>query len=107
MFKREFNHKRYKVVSKDGFGITLKVPRYIETNIRIGTKEEAEAKGLQPKGSKNFYQLPDGTVVVNGFLAEEANENRVEIIVSKGTNITQANWNDIKDEIEFLLNYTE
>lgn len=107
MFTRQTDHKKYKVVSKDGFGITLKVPRFQKTNIRIGSKEEAQNKGLQPKGSKNFYRISDGFVVVDGYLAEPAEENIIEITVNKGTHITQANWPELKKEIEDLLDYYE
>jgi len=107
VFKRQFNHKRYKVISKDGFGITLKLPRYEKTDIRVGTKDEAEERGLNPKGSKSFYKLPDGSIVIDGFLAKPAEENRVKMTVKKDTDITYSNWNELKKEIEFMLDYTE
>jgi len=106
MFTRQTGHKRYKIISKDEFGITLKVPRYQKTGIRIGTKAEAENKGLQPKGSNSFYTLSDGSVVVDGYLAEPAKENIVEM-TAKDINITRLNWSELKNEIEFLLNHHE
>jgi|LSQX01.1.fsa_nt_gb hypothetical protein len=105
MFNRRTGHKRYKIISEDGFGITLKVPRYQKTNIRVGSKEEAEAKGLGPRGSKNFYTISDGSVVLDGYLAEPASENTVEMTVRKDTNITQASWAELQKEIEHLLDY--
>ncbi len=106
MFMRQVGHKKYKIISKDEFGTILKVPRYQKTGMRIGTKEEAKNKGLQPKGSNNFYTLPDGSVVIDGYLAEPAKENIVEMTV-KDISITRLNWPELKGEIEFLLNYHE
>lgn len=107
MFKRYRKNKLYKVISKDDFGLVLAVPRYQKTDVRIGTKKEAVAKGLNPRGRENFYELPDGTVVVDGFLAEPSKENKVEIRVKGRVVLSKENWEEIKREIEALFDFAE
>lgn len=107
MFHREFNHKRYRIVSKDGFGITIKLLKYQATETWIGFKDDARKAGFVVKGSKGFYQLSDGSVVIKGFLARPTKENNIEISIKKGVNINKNLWNEIRKEVDFLLNYTE
>lgn len=107
IFERKSDHKRYKIMSRDGFGLELKIPRYEKTNIKIGTKSEAEEKGLRPRGSKNFYETIDKNIVVDGYLAVPAEDNKVEIRIRGAATVSKAHWEEIKKEIDFLFNYQE
>lgn len=107
MFERDYRNPKYKIVSRDRCGLFLGLLRYGKTGIEIGRKSRAVQKGLKPKGRENFYSLPDGTVVIDGFLAEPLKENRVEVRLKSKLVLTKENWEEIKKEIDFLLNYGE
>lgn len=107
MFTRKFDDKLYKIISVDGCGIELKVPRYKKSSIRIGNKSDAEKKGLGPKGKNKFYTIADGSVVVDGYLSEPTVENKVEMKVKGNISISQANWDEIKEEVDFMLKFNE
>jgi hypothetical protein len=107
MFTRKYKHKRYEVISEDGFGIVLKVPKYEKTNVWMGTKEEAKAKGLKPKGSKNFYKTIDGSVVEEGYLAKPTSERKVEMSIRGKCIMTKGNLEELNKEISLLLNEQE
>lgn len=104
-FERKHSDKRYKVVSKDGVGLTLAIPRYVKTDVWMGTKNDVKAKGFLPKGTDDFYTLPDGTVVIDGFLAVPNEDNIIEMKVRGNLIITARNWWELKNEIESLLDY--
>ena len=103
MFQRKYNHKRYKVISKDGFGIELKIPRYQKTTIWIGYKDKAIEGCLNPVGSKNFYKTIDNTVVIEGYLAEPIEEPRIEVRVRGIVTMTKDHIEAIQKEIKELL----
>lgn len=103
VFQRTYGNKKYKVISRDGAGVELKVPRYKITQTWIGKKTEAILKGYRPRGSENFYMLSDGTVVIDGYLAVPAEENVVEMSLKKPLVLNEVALNDLLKEINDLL----
>lgn len=102
MFYRKTGNKKYKVISDDGMGLKLTVPKYKKTNIWFGEKTEVQEKGLKVSGSEKFY-IYDNFIVIDGYLAEIEQENKVEVKINGSLLITKENWEDIKNEIESLL----
>lgn len=106
-FTRNYSDKRYKVTSSDGAGLELCVPRYKKTSTWIGLKKDAEKKGLKGKGTQSFYQLSDGTVVMDGYLAEPADGNTVVVKIRGELLLTEATAARLMEEIRDLINNTE
>ena len=102
MFRHDYDHQLYHIISRDGVGMTLKVPKYRKTSVWIGKKKDVEGR-YKVKGRQNFYVMQaDDSVVLDGYLTEPASK-RVELSVKGTVTITPQNWPDIKAEIEKLL----
>jgi hypothetical protein len=104
LFTRKRGTKRYEVISSDGAGITLRVPRYHKTPIYIGSIASCREKGLSPKGRESFFCLKNGDVVMDGYLAKPCEERTVEISIRGRAKVTAATWSKISAEVSSLLN---
>jgi len=107
MFTRLKGNKRYSIISKDAFGIVLRVPRYRKTDMYIGNKESSIAKGFCPKGTDRFYVIDNDHVVIDGFFATPCEEPTVEISITGKAKVSASTWPKIAAEIESLLREQE
>lgn len=107
MFFRKYDTLKNKVESTDGAGIKIVIPKWCETNISFASKQKAKEKGLRPKGTKNFYVLECGIVIINKCIARENTENRIRIEISRSAAISKALWEEIKEEIDSMLEHAE
>ena len=99
---REHNNKQYSLIAEGDFSnVLVKKPRFKQTSIFYGTKEDSLNRKEFKSGSNDFFFIHGRDCpIINGYLSEIDNQPRIEI---KTNAMSKKQWEELKIYVDSLF----